>query len=566
MNDRLPDARRRTGQRTWFRRRATIALAMAAVLFASTAVTATAEVTTTAGARPGATTAAEARCSADHLTAGLSIPRLKVDSAVLHADGSYLPPDSTEPVTGLPSFCAVALTQTDSAGNPIHIAVWLPTDWNGRFQGVGGGGFSCGIGYANNSQSSPGLSETIRDGYATAGTDCGVPLSDAVTGRWALDSNGRLDKPLIENFVSAGIHGMTVVGKAVTELFYSDEIQYSYFMGCSTGGREALMEAQRYPADYDGIVSGAPAINWTSWVPAAIWPPLVMKQLDNALTTCKQEAFTQAVVQACDADDGVTDGIISDLASCEWNADELVGASTPCGTITSTDAIVMNEIWQGPEVAGTLPLWHGLARGASPSMIAGTTTENGVTTPQPFGLPVGWLGTWLQRDPSWDWTTLTPARFNTLFLQSNLQFSSTIDTNDPDLSAFKRHGGKLLMWHGLADPLIPPQGTVDYYRDVQQEMGGPGRTSSFARLFLAPGAAHCLSAAGPAPDDPMAALARWVEDGQAPRSIPATLTDPADDVTLSRPLCAYPLVARYTGQGSTREAQNFACAASYKTR
>jgi feruloyl esterase len=379
-----------------------------------------------------------------------------------------------------------------------------------------------------------------------------------------LDSNGRLNKPLIEDFASTAIHGMTVVGKAVTQLFYPDKIQYSYFKGCSTGGREALMEAQRYPADYNGIVSGSPAINWTSWAPAAIWPALVMKQLNDALPTCKEDAFTQAVVKACDANDGVTDGIIGDLASCHWNADELVGVRTPCGTITSTDATVMNKIWQGPKAAGGLPLWPGLARGASPSMIAGTTTANGLTTPEPFGLPVAWLGTWLQRNPNWDWKTLTFAQFDKLFAQSNLQFSSTLATNNPDLSAFKRDGGKILIWHGLADQLIPSQGTVGYYRDVQQAMGGPARTNSFARLFLAPGAEHCASAAGPVPDDSVAAVATWVEHGQAPQSIPATLTDPAGGVTLSRPLCAYPLVARYTGQGSTSQAQNFVCAAGYK--
>ncbi|GAA4663279.1 MULTISPECIES: tannase/feruloyl esterase family alpha/beta hydrolase [Amycolatopsis] len=515
-------------------RRTLIALTLAALTVASTAVVATADPQST-----------QARCSAGYLAAGLNIPRLKVDSAVLDTTGSYVPPGSTTAITGLPGFCAVNLTQTDPAGNPIHIAVWLPTNWNGRFQGVGGGGFSCGIGYSTGSHVSPGLAETIKNGYAAAGTDCGVPLGDAVSGRWALDSNGRLNQPLIEDFASAAIHGMTVVGKAVTQRFYPDQIRYSYFTGCSTGGREALMEAQRYPADYNGIVSGAPAINWTSWVPAALWPPLVMKQLNDALPSCKEDAFTQAVVKACDGDDGITDGIIGDPASCDWNADELVGESTPCGTITATDAAVMNKIWKGPELTGGLPLWYGLTRGASPSMIAGTTTANGVTTPEPFGLPVAWLGTWLQRNPDWDWRTLTYDRFSQLFAQSRLQFSSTLDTNDPDLSAFNSNGGKILMWHGLADQLIPPQGTVDYYRDVQRTVGG---TSSFARLFPAPGAAHCANAAGPVPDDPVAAVAAWVEHGQAPQSIPATLTDPATGaVTLSRQLCAYPLVARPTG-------------------
>jgi feruloyl esterase len=555
MIDHLHDERGRTDRRTTFRRWA-IALAAAVVLVTSTGVAATARQTSAAPST-------QARCSSGYLTSGLSIPRLKVDSAVLNTSGSYLPPGATASITGLPDFCAVALTQTDPAGNPIHLAVWLPTQWNGRFQGVGGGGFSCGIGYSTGSHVSPGLSETIKNGYAVAGTDCGVPSSDAVSGRWALDSNGRLNQPLIEDFVSAGIHGMTVVGKAVTQRFYPDKIQYSYFTGCSTGGREALMEAQRYPTDYDGIVAGAPAINWTNWVPAAMWPALVQQQSRNALPTCKQEAFTQAVVKACDAKDGVRDGVIGDPASCHWSAAKLVGVHTPCGTITATDAAVMNKIWEGPETTRGRPLWYGLARGADPAMMAGTTTVDGVTTPQPFGLPIGWLGTWLKLDPDWDWKTLTYAEFDKLFAQSNRQFASTIATNDPDLSAFQRNGGKLLMWHGLADQLIPAQGTIDYYRNVLQAMGGPARTRSFARLFLAPGAAHCAPYTGPIPDGPVAALAKWVEDGQAPRSIPATLTDQAGDVMVSRTLCAYPLVARYTGHGSTSEARNFLCATSY---
>lgn len=407
---------------------------------------------------------------------------------------------------------------------------------------------------------SPSLAETLKGGYASAATDCGVPSTDGYTGGWALKPDGRLDKPLINDFAFAGIHDMTVAGKAVAQAFYPGKIQYSYFNGCSTGGREGLMEAQRYPADYDGIVSGSPAINWTSWVPAAIWPALVMNQMHDALPACKQDAFTEAVVKACDARDGVTDGIISDPAACRWNAGKLIGLSTPCGTITATDAAVMNKIWQGPVTTDGRSLWSGLEQGASPAMIAATTTMNGVTTPAPEPHAVGWLGTWLQQNPNWDWKTLTFAQFDRLFARSVQEFSATVATDNPDLSAFKKNGGKILIWHGLADQLIPSQGTTQYYQRVQHAMGGAAKTDSFARLFPAPGAGHCAGAAGPTPTDPLAAMVAWVEHGQAPQSIPAALTDPATGAaTLSRPVCAYPLAARYTGHGSTDQARNFTC-------
>jgi feruloyl esterase len=354
---------------------------------------------------------------------------------------------------------------------------------------------------------------------------------------------------------------MTVVGKAVTDSFYARAIQYSYFDGCSTGGRAALNEAQQYPADYNGIVAGAPAINWTSFVPADIWPALVMNQMHDALPTCKETAFTDAATKACQGGDGVDDGTITDPADCRWNADALIGTATPCGTITATDAAVMNKIMEGPVSTDGKKLWYGLEPGASLAAIAGTTTAaDGTTTPVPFSIAVGYLGTWLQKNANWDWTTLTYAQFDKLFAQSENEFSADLATNDTDLQAFKNDGGKLLIWHGLADPLVFPQGTIQYYQGVQKAMGGAHNTDSFARLFLAPGASHCGSGAGPAPSDPMSALAAWVEHGKAPRSIAAVLTDPTTGKTvLTRKLCAYPETARYTGHGSTNDAKNFAC-------
>lgn len=509
------------------------------------------------------------RCDAGYLASALHLSNVTVESAVPVTTGSFTPPGAAAPITGLPSFCAVTLTQTNSAGNLAHIAVWLPADWNGRFQGIGGGGYACGIFYSPPAPGmvNPSLEEILKGGYATAATNCGIGPVDGFTGGWALKPDGQLNTALIKEFASTSIHDMTVDGKAVTRAFYTDKIQYSYFNGCSTGGREALMEAQQHPADYNGILSGSPAINWSKWVPAAIWPALVMNRMHYAVPACKQAAFTAAAVKACDARDGVTDGIIGNPEACNWNADKLIGLKTACGTITATDAVIMNKIWRGPVTSGGRSLWYGLNRGASTTAWLGTTTTtNGVTTPVPERHAVSWLGTWLQKNPNWDWKTLTFAQYDELFTRSVQEFSSTIDTADPDLRAFKTGGGKLVIWHGLADPLIPPQGTIRYYQQVEHAMGGTAKTNSFARLFLAPGADHCASASGPVPTDRLAALVKWVEHGQAPHSLSGVLTDPATGaVTLSRPLCAYPHLARYTGQGSTSEARNFTCAPASKT-
>jgi feruloyl esterase len=280
----------------------------------------------------------------------------------------------------------------------------------------------------------------------------------------------------------------------------------------------------------------------------------------DALPACKEDAFTAAAVKACEGGDGTDDGIIADPAACRWDADTLIGVHTRCGIITVTDAAVMNKIMQGPVSTDGRSLWWGLEPGASLSGTAATVTTHGVTTPVPFSMAVALLGTLVQQNPDWDWLTLTYPQFDALFAQANQEFDSALASSTSDLWAFRNHGGKLLIWQGLADPVLFPQATVQYYEHVQQTMGGAAGTDSFARLFLAPGASHCESGAGPAPDDPLAAVVNWVEQGQAPQSIPATLRDPVTGAPiLSRPLCAYPLLARYTGRGSTSQARDFAC-------
>lgn len=540
----------------WLRRLALVALT--AALLPVVAIPAAEAGASRRAADPGSPAS---RCSVGYLASALHEPNVTVDSTVLDTTGSFTAPYTTTPITGLPDFCAVSLTETDPAGNPMHTAVWLPEKWNGRFEGIGGGGYSCGIFYSPSpGYVLPSLSQTIESGYAAASTDCGVPEADTYTGSWALESDGKLDQALINDYASAGIHDMTVLGKAVTDAYYPKRIEYSYFVGCSTGGRAALDEAQQYPDDYNGIVAGAPAVNLPRMVFSDLWPALVMKQMHDALPACKEDAFTNAAIAACQGRDGVNDGLISNPADCHWNADKLIGVSTPCGTITATDAAVMNKILQGPAATSGKSLWYGLEPGASLSAIAATTTTSGVTTPSPFSISLGWLGTWLQKNPDWNWQTLTYAQFDKLFAQSTREFDSILASDNPGLAAFKDDGGKLLIWQGLADPLAFPQATIQYYREVQRTMGGAARTDAFARLFLAPGASHCGSGVGPAPTatGPVAAVANWVQRGKAPQSILATMTEPAPP-NMTRPVCAYPLEARYIGHGNTNQAGNFRC-------
>ena len=493
-----------------------------------------------------------AECSVGALQSRVHLARVTVDSAGLNTSGTFSAPGQAT-LTGLPAFCDVTLTQTDAAGNPMSIEVWLPSQWTGRFQGVGGSYFTCGINHSE-------LAAAIEGGYSAGSTDCGVPPGDALTGAWALKTDGALNWPLIDDFAYAGIHDMSVAGKAVTRAYYPSALRFSYFNGCSTGGREGLMEAQRYPADYNGIAAGSPAINWTRFVPAEIWPQLVMNESHNFLPTCIENAFVASAVRAC----GSTNGVITNPSACDWNPASLVGQATPCGIITRQDAAVMEKIWQGPVAASGKRLWYGLERGASLAALAATTTSpGGVTTGIPFPIAVGYLGTWVLKDPSWNWQTLTYAQFDRLFARSVSKFSNAIGTDNPDLSAFRHDGGKLIIWHGLADQEIFPQGTVNYYQRVQKAMGGSTATNSFARLFLAPGAQHCASAAGPAPapGQPLASVVNWVELGVAPSSIPGETIDPATGaVTGSRPLCLYPGFARFTGRGSPAQASSFVCA------
>jgi hypothetical protein len=254
----------------------------------------------------------------------------------------------------------------------------------------------------------------------------------------------------------------------------------------------------------------------------------------------------------------VKDGIIDDPARCTYDPKALVGTPAgDCGIFTDADAAIVRQIWEGPRRTDGSFLWYGLTRGADFSGVSGTAGTPPVS--RPSNITLEWWRFFLAKNPQWDWTTVSRAAYEQFWDQSVEEFGAVIGTDNPDLSAFRDRGGRIVMWHGQADPLIYPGGSIDYVKRVQQQMGGAAKTADFLRLFLAPGVGHCGGGAGPAPAGQFEAVVKWVEERKAPETLDAVRRDQAGTVVRSRPLCQYPLVARYKGNGSTDEAASFEC-------
>jgi feruloyl esterase len=475
---------------------------------------------------PGITPA----CSCESLT-NVALPNTTIESAVVDASNR---------------MCRVtAIVTHPPAGDRVKVWVGLPlTNWNGRFQGTGGGGF---LGGHPNSLRGP-----VARGFSAGATDTG---HEGGSGSFALDADGRQNWQSIIDNAYLGIHEMTVVGKALTKAFYGKAPRYSYFVGGSTGGRQGLMEAQRFPDDYDGILSACPAINWHRFVPASLWPEVVMLSMSNFVSKAKLDAVTAAAIAACDTDDGVKDGVVDDPFHCAYDPKALVGTKVGDETFTAADAEVVRKIWQGPRAQDGGFMWHGLERGAD--MFAYAGTGGSPLKGKPFSIALEYWLYYLAQNPKWDWTTLTYAGFEQLWTRSVEQFGAAIGTDNPDLTRFRDRGSKVIIYHGLADQLIPAAGTIDYYQRVQQRMGGEEQTAAFARLFLVPGVDHGFRGPGAAPTGLNEAILRWVEEGKAPEKLLAEKRDESSKVVRTRPLFPYPQVAKYKGSGSTDEAGNF---------
>ncbi|KAJ4359301.1 hypothetical protein N0V95_002312 [Ascochyta clinopodiicola] len=422
---------------------------------------------------------------------------------------SILTIDATESTLDSTSigFCNVTLTYTHP-GQEDLIKVWLalPSAWNGRFQGVGGGGWATGF----PSEMVPAISQ----GYAAVSTDGGHDALGQTTDSWALLSPGNVNLYALQNFASVALNDMTVLGKQLTEAYYGKSISKSYWAGCSTGGRQGLMMAQRYPDAYDGILALAPAVNWAEFIPAMFWPQWVMQQLGYFANQCELDAITAAAISACDELDGLKDGIIGLPGSCAFDPSTVVGQPYTCGnttgSISTSAAKIATATWTGATDGAGNVQWPGIALGAPLSALAGTTCDpkGKNCTGSPYTISTDWHRLFFQKDPAFDPYNYTQATWDAAFHASVQQFTSIIGTSDADLSEFKSAGGKMITWHGMADQSIPVNGTVDYYDRV---LALDANATDFYRLYLAPGVEHCRGGAGAAPTDALGALVSWVE-------------------------------------------------------
>jgi tannase/feruloyl esterase len=481
------------------------------------------------------------------------LPNTTITAAEPITTGSFTPPGAGGAITNLSPFCRVAGIIAPTNESQILFEVWLPLEkWNGRFSGVGNGGWAGNISYGA-------LADQLRRGYATASTNTGHESAPGTNmARFAFEHPERLI-----DFAYRAHHETALKTKAFVRAFYGKDPERSYFIGCSSGGYEGLMEAQRFPADYDGIVAGAPANNWTRLMAGDFDGVLaVLKDSASNLPPSALGALHRAVLAACDGTDGLTDGVLEDPSQCRFDPAALQCAANqaPGTCLTPAQVESARRVYRGLTDPTTgAQLYPGLAPGSEPFWPHRDASN-------PFPIPLAHYKWLVFADPSWDWRTFDfadPADYQ-VHLKAESRFAPILNATDPNLREFRKRGGKLLQYHGWNDQLIAPQNSINYYESVISFLGGKDRTAavpevqSFYRLFMAPGMAHCSGGTGPNSFDMQAALEQWVERGIAPEEIVATHSINGV-VDRSRPLCPYPKVAAYKGKGDTNDAANFVC-------
>ena len=415
--------------------------------------------------------------------------------------------------------------------------VWLPSrDWNGKFQAVGNGGWAGNISYAA-------MASAVQEGYATASNDTGHVGGNAL---FAIDHPEKL-----VDFAYRAVHEMTVQAKAILGTYYGQAPRFSYWNGCSTGGRQGLMSAQRYPEDFDAILAGAPANYQThlhAWDLSVAVP--VLRSPESAMPADKLALLNRAVLDACDARDGVADGFLNEPRACRFDPAVLQckgGDAANCLTAPQIESV--KRAYGAAKTSSGEVVFPGKEPGSE-------TTWNAFlsNTQQAPGISVGSFQV-AYNSATWD-----PRAFD---LDRDLKVvdekvGAIVNAVNPDLSKFKARGGKLLLYHGWNDTAISPGNAIDYYSSVLKKMGG--KQDDFIRLFMAPGMGHCQGGQGPSQVNWMAVLERWREAGSAPERIEASRVS-NNRVDMTRPLCPYPQVAVYKGVGSTNDSANFVCRA-----
>jgi len=452
-------------------------------------------------------------------------------------------------------FCNVTVVYTHPGWNDrVHLITYLPEDWNGRFLAIGGAAMAAG-GEAL-LHLLPATTPLLKLKFAISTTDGGHPSDlDAavdVNPPWVFTSPGNIDLPMLVNFASRSLHDMAVLGKAFVRAAYGTAPEYSYFFGGSTGGQQGHMLAQRYPHDFNGIVAYKPAINWAKFFFSNVYAKLTMDVARQYPSACELDELSAAAVAACDELDGVKDGIISRPGLCNFDPRTLAGTAFDCNGVKSTFSNISTQVahaaYTGPRGPNGEFRWYGFskdvslhANGTGPAALECPTTGGGSCSAATFHMSDLWLRYFFAKDPSLNLTTITRERFDDLFLEAVNEYESVIGTADPELSRFRRAGGKLLAWHGMADQLVPVNGSTDYYDKV---LAKDSKAQDFYRLFLAPGADHDAAGITVSDEDSLAYIINWVEHGKANETLRAAGTTGLG-VPAQRDICMYPKVQHY---------------------
>jgi hypothetical protein len=442
-------------------------------------------------------------------------------------------------------FCRVTARLRPVPGSDIKVEVWLPRSWNGRLLGAGGGGFNGGLDIAAFFFTQP-----LGQGYAAVATDAGHDQVESA--EFAYESEEKL-----EDYGYRANHLGAQFAKSLIAKYYGKPVQRAYFHGCSNGGRDALMLARRFPEDYDAIIAGAPAADFTGLMSRFVWNQQAVQSAPGLAD--KLELVADAVMSRCDALDGVKDGLLENPLSCAFDPGAVQcksGDGPEC--LNAAEVTALRKIYGGPRLSDGTQVYPG-------QPVGGEGVEDNWeglfdTSEETLGFEgMRWM---VHRDPKWTVDRFDLARDSVL---AKKRVGAILDSNDPDLSAFLSRGGKLLLYHGWNDLAIPATATLDYHAALRKTLGPVADEQ--VRLFMVPGMMHCGGGPGATDFDELRELERWVESGKAPDRIVATEYDPPSRILVlpgakkvgTRPLCPWPKVAHYNGSGSTKDAASFSC-------
>jgi feruloyl esterase len=497
----------------------------------------------------------------------LAIEHAEIDAAEPTPAGTYQAPGAAE-MRDMPAFCRVHGSITPVPESRIGFELWLPdTGWNGKLEMFGNGGYSSKLAYGN-------LAEQLKRGYAVLGTDTGHSGDDPVF------ASGHAEA--IVDWGHRAVHASVVSAKPIVTAFYGKPVGHAYFSGCSTGGHQALMEAQRYPSDFDGIIAGDPGHNRTHLNAGFLWQFVTnhRKTEDAAqiIPSAKLAMISAAVLNACRGGDGglATDKFLTVPEACGFQPKDILckaGDAPDC--LTEAQAGALATMYGGARNTRTgETIYYGWPKGSENSghVIASLPGWSLYwADPADASRPArtNFWKLWAFNDPNWDWRQFD---FDAGMKAVDDRLALVINAMNPDLAAFQAAGGKLIQYHGLADPVVPPRDSIDYFESVQRTIAKSAfargdESADFYRLYLAPGMEHCGGGEGANVPDVQRALERWVEEGEAPQQIGATkfVNDkPENGIAFTRPLCPYPQQARYGGAGDSKDAANFACAPGHR--